>query len=31
VLATAMALFIRVPEAQAAAWRERYLAQVEGE
>jgi acyl-coenzyme A thioesterase PaaI-like protein len=31
VLATATALFIRVPEAQAAAWRERYLAQVEGE
>lgn len=31
VLATATALFIRVPEAQAAAWRERYLAQVGGE
>jgi acyl-coenzyme A thioesterase PaaI-like protein len=29
VLATATALFIRVPEAQAAAWRERYLARKE--
>lgn len=29
LLATATALFIRVPEAQAAAWRERYLAQGE--
>ena len=31
VLATATALFIRVPEAQAAAWRERYLAREEGD
>lgn len=31
VLATATALFIRVPEAQAAAWRDRYLMHGEGE
>ena len=31
VMATATALFIRVPEAQAAAWSERYLAQGTGE
>lgn len=31
VLATATALFIRVPETQAAAWRERYLMRNEGE
>ena len=30
LLATATALFIRVPETQAAVWRERYLAQREG-
>lgn len=31
VLATATALFIRVPEAQATEWRERYLRRKEGE